>query len=137
MNVRTAFTTLAAASGLALAACGSDDKGTASTAAEQSSPSAAIAEVGKTKAGLDKAVSQLRGGDKKAAEETVAETYLQHFEKVEGPLGKVDPELNEKLEEAISGDLRARIRNGAPVAQVKKQVDQVKTDLDTAAEKLR
>lgn len=136
MNVRTALTTLAAASGLALAACGSDDKSSSSTA-EQSTPTVAIAEIGKTKAGLDRAVSELRGGDKKAAEETVSETYLQHFEKVEGPLGKVDAELNEKLEEAISGDLRTRIRNGAPVAQVKKQVDQVKADLDSAAEKLR
>src|SRR5215210_3096857 len=136
MNVRTALTALAAASGLALTACGGDEKSSPTTA-ERSTPTAAIAEIGKTKAGLDKAVAQLRGGDKKAAEETVAETYLQHFEKVEGPLGEVDPELNEKLEEAISGDLRKEIRNGAPVDKVRKHVDQVKADLDTAEEKLR
>src|SRR5215210_6879323 len=136
MNVRTALTTLAAASGLALAACGSDDKSSGSTA-EQSTPTTDIAEIGRTKAGLDKAVAQLRGGDKKAAEETVSETYLQHFEKVEGPLGEVDPELNEKLEDAIKGDLRKEIRDGAPVAKVRKHVDQLKADLDTAEEKLR
>jgi DNA anti-recombination protein RmuC len=136
MNVRTALTTLAATSGLALAACGSDDKSSSSTA-EQSSPKVAIAEIAETKAGLDKAVSELRGGSKKAAEDTVAETYLQHFEKVEDPLGEVDPELKEKLEEAISGELRTQIRNGAPVAQVRKHVDQVKADLDTAEEKLK
>src|SRR5215210_4073888 len=123
MKIRTGLTTLAAAGSFALAACGSDSKSSSATA-EQSTPAVAIAEIGKTKEGLDKAASQFRGGDAKAAEETVAETYVEHFEKVEDPLGEVDPELKEKLEDAIAGDLRKQIRDGAPAAQVKKHVDQ-------------
>jgi hypothetical protein len=136
MKVRSAVLTLAMSSGLALAACGGGDKSSEATA-EQATPAVALAEIPQVKAGLDKAVSQLRDGDAKAAEETVSETYVEHFEKVEDPLGKVDPELKEKLEETIADELRTQIRDGAPVAQVSKHVDQVKADLDTAAGKLK
>ena len=136
MKLRSAALTVALSSGFALAACGSDDKSSESTA-EQSSPAVALTEIVAVKAGLDKAVTELRGGDAKAAEETVADTYVDHFEKVEDPLDKVDHELNEELEEAISGDLRKEISGGAPVAQVSKHVDEIKADLDTAAEKLK
>ena len=136
MKLRSAALTVALSSGFALAACGSDEKSSEATA-EQSSPAVALAEIVAVKAGLDKAVTELRGGDAKAAEETVADTYVDHFEKVEDPLDKVDHELNEELEEAISSDLRKEISGGAPAAQVSKHVDAIKADLDTAAEKLK
>src|SRR3954462_12214875 len=136
MKLRSAALTFALSSGFALAACGGDEK-SSEAAAEQSSPSVALTEIVAVKAGLDKAVTELRGGDAKAAEETVADTYVDHFEKVEDPLDKVDHELNEELEEAISGDLRKEISDGATAAQVSKHVDEIKADLDTAAEKLK
>ena len=69
----------------------------------------AIDEIDETSAGLDQALTQLRSGDAKAAKETVAETYLQHFEEVEAGSRRSAPELIEKLEEGISTDLRGDI----------------------------
>ncbi|MGH9363622.1 MAG: hypothetical protein ACRD2T_17060, partial [Thermoanaerobaculia bacterium] len=56
------------------------------SAEAKSTPAQAIDEIGETSTGLDQALAQLRDGDAKAAKETVAETYLQHFEEVEAPL---------------------------------------------------
>src|SRR3954453_15026428 len=139
MKLRSAALSIAVSSSFALAACGNDDKGSASEASaeESSSPAAAIQEIAAVKAGLDTAVKQVRSGDAKAAEETVSNTYVDHFEKVEGPLGKVDHELNEELEEGISTELRKEISGGASAAAVSKHVDELKADLDTAAEKLK
>jgi hypothetical protein len=136
MKLRSAALTVALSSGFALAACGSDDK-SSSPSAEESTPAVALAEIVAVKAGLDKAVTELRGGDATAAEETVSNTYVDHFEKVEDSLDEVDHDLKEELEEAISGELRKEITGGAPAAQVSKHVDAIKSDLDTAAEKLR
>src|SRR3954468_7422339 len=137
MKLRSAALTVAVSSSFALVACGGGDKGSASETAPEESPVAAITEIAAVKAGLDTAVQQVRSGDSKAAEETVANTYVDHFEKVEGPLEKVDHELNEELEERISTDLRKQISNGATAAAVRNYVDDLKADLDSAAEKLR
>jgi hypothetical protein len=67
----------------------------------------------------------------------VSEGYLEHFEDVEGPLDKVDHELNEKLEDGIKGDLRDRIRSGAPVAEVERLIARLDADLATAERKLK
>ena len=116
-----------------LAACGGDDDDSGSqSAAAPSTPTKAIDE---TSAGLDQALAQLRDGDVKAAKETVAETYLQHFEEVEAPLEKVAPELKEKLEEGISTDLRGDIGK-ASAKQITDQVNQLKLGLATAKSKL-
>jgi hypothetical protein len=138
MKLRSAAMTIAVSSGFALAACGSDDKtsSSAATTIEDAAPAEVLTEIEAVKAGLDKAVAQVKAGDSTAAEETVSDTYVDHFEKVEGPLDKVDHELNEELEEAISTDLRKEISDGAPAAKVGKHVDEIKADLDTAAEKL-
>ena len=119
-----------------LAACGGDDDDSGSqSAATQSTATKAIDEIDETSAGLDQALAQLRDGDVKAAKETVAETYLQHFEEVEAPLEKVAPELNEKLEEGISTDLRGDIGK-ASAKQITDQVNQLKLGLATAKSKL-
>jgi hypothetical protein len=136
MKLRSALLTCALTSGLALSACGNDDTGPAASA-EESTPAVALAEIPKVKAGLEQAAAQVKAGDNAAAEETVANTYVDHFEKVEEPLEKVDPELKEELEEDISGALRTQIKNGASASQVKKHVDDLKAELDSAAEKLR
>src|SRR4051812_28888139 len=139
MKLRSAALTVAMSSAFALTACGgNDEKSSASeTSTEEASPQATLAEIAAVKAGLDTAVEQVRSGDSKAAEETVSNTYVDHFEKVEDPLDKVDHELNEELEEGISTDLRKQISNGATAAAVRNYVDDLKADLDSAAEKLR
>jgi hypothetical protein len=136
MKLRSALLTCAVSSGFALAACGGDEKGS-DASAEESTPATALAEITQVKAGLDKAAAQVKSGDSAAAVETVSDTYVDHFEKVEDPLDKVDHELNEELEEGISTELRDEIKNGASAAKVQKHVDELKADLDTATEKLR
>ena len=121
---------------LALGACGGGDEEGSEPAGEQSTPAEAVKEIGATRASLDQAVGQLRSGDRQAAHDTVAEAYVEHFENVEGPLEKVDPELNEELEEAISQELRRRIKGGAPVRVVSTLVTDIKGDLATAEAKL-
>jgi len=134
---------LALVTSLALAACGSDEDTSSSSvpsaesAEESATPAQARAEIGEVRAALDSALASLREGDAKAAENAVSEGYLQHFEKVEGPLEKVDRELNEGLEDGIREELRDTIRNGGSVEQVTKMTSEIKADLDNAEQKLR
>jgi hypothetical protein len=127
---------------LALAACGSEEQTASSTqaAAQQeadATPAQAVSEIGEVRAALDAAMIALKGGDAAKADEVVSEGYLQHFEKVEGPLDKVDHELNEKLEETIREELRDKIKSGASASEVENMVTSIKADLDTAEQKLQ
>lgn len=133
MHVRNIVLSLAAVSALALAACGDDEK----SKAEETTPAVAIEEANKTSVGLTTALETYKSGDKAAAEEQVSETYLQHFELVEGPLGKVDHELTEDLEHRIREELVEKIKAGAPAAEVDAFVTQIKTDLLKAQSKLK
>jgi len=136
LKLRTALVSFALVSALALAACGGDSE--SEEAAEQNAtPAQARAEIGAVRKALDTAVSQVQAGDAKAADNTVSEGYLEHFEKVEGPLGKVDGELNEKLEDSIREGLREKIQDGGSVAEVTRMVNAIKADLATAEQKLR
>jgi DNA anti-recombination protein RmuC len=137
MSLRTAAVSIALVSGLALAACGSDGKSDEAAAEQEASPAQARAEIGATRRALDSAVASLREGDANAADEAVSEGYLEHFEKVEGPLGKVDHGLTAKLEDSIREELRAKIQDGGSVAEVTRMVSEIKGDLATAERKLR
>ena len=97
----------------------------------------AVAEIGEIKTMLATAVDQVRSGDAKAAEETVGDAYLEHFEHVEHPLGEKDHELMEELEEAISTDLRNDIKDGKSADEISSAVDEINTDLDKAVELLQ
>ncbi len=135
MNIRLTVLPLAATAALALSACGSDDK--KSEGHEESTPAVAIEEARKTSTGLTAALATYKSGDRAAAEEQVSETYLQHFELVEGPLGKVDHELTEDLEHRIREELVAKIKAGEPAKDVEAFVKQIKTDLAAAQAKLK
>ena len=123
------------------AGCGSDDEsGSAATTAESSeedtSPAAAAAEIDEIKSMLDDALARYQGGDAEAAEELVGDAYLEHFEHVEHPLEEVDGELMEDLEHAISTEIRTKMKDGAPAAEVEQLIEQTKADLDRAKSKL-
>ena len=143
MSLRLFAVALALVTSLALPACGSGEDTSSSngqsaeSAEESATPAQARAEIGEVRAALDSALASLREGDAKAAENAVSEGYLQHFEKVEGPLEKVDEQLNEELEDGIREELRDTIRNGGSVEQVTKMISEIKADLDTAEQKLR
>ena len=73
----------------------------------------------------------------RAADRTVGDAYLEHFEDVEDPLGERDHELMEKLEHAISTELRDRMKDRAPPGEVATLVAATKRDLGEAAAALR
>jgi len=127
---------------LALAAvgigCGSGDDKTTSTEAEQASaPQRAIAEIAEVRTGLAAAFATYKAGDESAADEQVGDTYLKHFEEVEGSLEEVDPELKEQLEETIREELRSEIRSGASAARVAALVKEIGVRLDEAEQALK
>ncbi|MGH3070978.1 MAG: hypothetical protein ACRDNB_01750 [Gaiellaceae bacterium] len=118
---------------LGVAGCGGDDE----DAEESATPAEAVAEIEEIKTLLATAVDQVRSGDADAAEETVGDAYLEHFEEVEGPLGERDHEFMEELEEAISTDLRNDIKDGKPADEIQAEVDEIEADLDRAVELLQ
>jgi high-affinity iron transporter len=119
---------------LAVAGCGGDDD---ESAEESATPAEAVAEIEEIKTLLATAVQQVRDGDQDAAEKTVGDAYLEHFEEVEGPLGERDHEFMEELEEAISTDLRNDIKDGKSADEIQAEVDEIDADLDRAVELLQ
>ena len=125
---------LIAALALAVAGCGGNDE---EAEDESATPAEAVAEIAEIKTMLATAVDQVRAGDADAAEETVGDAYLEHFEHVEHPLGEEDHELMEELEEAISTDLRNDIKDGKSADEIDAVVVKINTDLDRAVELLQ
>jgi hypothetical protein len=136
VSVRTGLASFAVA-GLLVAGCGGDDNSGAAAAEEQTTPEQAISEIAEVRKGIDEALATYKSGDAAAADEQVGTAYLEHFELVEGPLEKVDHELNEELEHAIREDLRKKISDEAPEAEVQQLADDIKADLDKAEAALR
>ena len=118
---------------LAAAGCGGSDD----SDEESATPAEAVAEITEIKAMLADAVQLVSDGDTEAAEETVGDAYLEHFEHVEGPLGERDHDFMEELEEAISTDLRNDIKEGRPAAEIRTEVEEINEDLDRAVELLQ
>jgi hypothetical protein len=127
--------------GMLATGCGSNDGGTdsATEAREEASatPQKAIQEIAAVRKGLDQAMSTYRSGDKAKADDQVGDTYLQHFELVEGPLEKVDGALKEHLEDGIREELRGKIKAGASQAEVDKLYQEIDAELDQAEAALR
>jgi len=123
-----------AAFALAAAGCGGSSD---SEESEDATPAEAIAEIATIKTALDDAVGQVRAGDADAADTTVGDAYLEHFEHVEDPLGDRDHDLMEELEEAISTDLRNQIKAGEDTAAIEASVENIKSNLDKAVDVLQ
>jgi hypothetical protein len=115
------------------AACGSDEE----SSEEDTTAAAAAAEIDTIKSMLDDALAKYKAGDVEAAEETVGDAYLEHFETVEHPLEEVDEELMEDLERTISTDIRTKMTAGAPASEIERLIEQTKTGLDEAKSKLQ
>ena len=133
MNRRsTALLALLAALLLVVAGCGGSDE----PDEESATPTEAVGEIEEIKSLLATAVQQVRDGDSDAAEETVGDAYLEHFEHVEAPLGERDHDFMEELEEAISTDLRNEIKDGGTADEIEASVEEINVDLDRAVELL-
>jgi hypothetical protein len=109
----------------------------ASTAPTSAGGSAAAsfdakAEVDAVTAGLDKALELYKAGNQQGALDEIAETYEEHFEKIEDPLGDVDHDFMEDLESLIATKIRAAITGNQPAAAVEALVTEAKAKLATA-----
>ena len=130
---------------LTVTACGSDDDSSpaAATATEEGEEEGEItaeeaaAEIDEIKRMLDEGLAQYQDGDTEAADTTVGDAYLEHFEKVEHPLEEQDHELMEDLEHRISTEIRDEMKEGASVDEVAALVEETKAELDTAKAKLQ
>ena len=133
---------------LTVTACGSDDDSPPSAATttdegeeegEEGEITAeeAAAEIDEIKRMLDEGLAQYQDGDTEAADTTVGDAYLEHFEKVEHPLEEQDHELMEDLEHRISTEIRDEMKEGASADEVAALVEETKADLDTAKAKLQ
>jgi hypothetical protein len=137
---RTIIAALLVALALGLVACGGgsdDDEASEAAEAANVTPAQAVTEIAAVRKALDDGVAALQAGDRDKADDLVSDGYLEHFEKVEGPLEQVDGELKEELEEKINGDIRDKIKDGASAADVEKLVDEAKQDLAEAETKLK
>jgi hypothetical protein len=122
-------------------ACGSSSEASATTEAsaseEAATPEQAVAEIEAIQGLLDDALTSYRDGDADAAETTVGDAYLEHFEKVEDPLGERDHDFMEDLEHRISTEIRDAMKAGKPADEVAALVERTNADLDTAKTKLQ
>src|SRR5215204_258150 len=125
--LRTVLLLTALAGTLAVAGCGGSD-----AEDESATPAQAAQEIDQIETLLDDALAQYRDGDAEAAEETVGDAYLEHFEKVEGPLGDEDHEFMEELEHRLSTEIRDEMKDDASVAEVEQLIGKTKQDLASA-----
>ncbi len=126
-----ALALLVGALALVGAGCGSSDD------EESATPTEAVAEIDEIKSMLDQGLAQYRSGDADAADTTVGDAYLEHFEQVEHPLEERDHLLMEELEHRISTEIRDKMKADAPADEVAQLIDETKADLDTAKTKLQ
>ena len=131
--MRSAVLILTLAASLALVACGSDKK----TSSAAASNDVALKQNAAMRGVLKRAVGQVRAGDRKAAETTVAEGYLAHFELVEPALDKVDHPFRTKVEKGIREELRGKIHDGASVAEIQKLARSIDAQLVQVEQKLK
>jgi hypothetical protein len=123
--------------GLLTTGCGGSDESKDAAESESSTPQQALTQVRATRDGLTRALSTYRSGDHAAADRQVGDTYLEHFEQVEGPLEKADKELNEQLEDGIREELRGKMKADAATADVQRLVAEIMANLDRAEAALR
>jgi hypothetical protein len=133
---------------LVVAGCGGDSDSTSagdttvSTTTEESeeeegsTPAEALAEIATIRTLLDEAVAQYASGDHSGAADAVGDIYLEHYEHVEGPLGDVNHDLMEEIEEKLSTDLRTSMEDGAEQSEIEALVSDIKSGLDQAEEEL-
>lgn len=85
---------------------------------------------------LDKVLALYKKGRNEAALTLIHNTYMNHFEGIEGDLIEQDAELVETLEIDFNATLPGLIKDGAPAAKVAARIEAMQDDLDRAKELL-
>ena len=128
LRLSAVLSVLLATVALGATGCGGSDE----SEEDSATPAEAVTEIGELKTLLATAVDQVRACDPVTAEQTVGDAYLEHFEEVEHPLEEADEELMEDLEHTISTEIREKLKDGAPAAEVEQLIAVTKADLDRA-----
>jgi hypothetical protein len=99
------------------------------TPARESDPQAVRAKIEQL---LDEALETYDPESPERAAELVAEAYLENYETIEGAVIEAAPDINAKLEPLLGAELRKRMREGAPVAEIESMVARAKQLLGQA-----
>ena len=75
---------------------------------------------------LDDVVASYDPAQPDRAAELVAEAYLENYELIEGAVIEAAPDVNRELEPLLGAELRKRIREGAPPAEIRSMVARAK-----------
>lgn len=75
---------------------------------------------------LDQVLAEYRQGEPDEAAELAARAYLENYELVEAKVIEHAPDVNDQLEPLLSAELRARIREGVPPAELEALVGRAK-----------
>ena len=132
----THLASLAAAAAIAAPGCGSDSDSNGHPGHERVTPETGLGEIKQVRRGLTPALAQYRRGDADVAERTVGDAYLEHFELVEVPLAKAEPQLNEDLEVLIRERLRGAIAASESPKRVAALVREARVGLTDAEQAL-
>jgi hypothetical protein len=121
---------LLAALSLFAPGCGSDDESDGSATATTEATEQAAADpaqvVQRIEQLLDRIARTYDPAAPDAAGELAAEAYLENYEVIEDGVKEADPELNERIEPLLGAQLRKRIQEGAPKAEIESMVKQAK-----------
>jgi hypothetical protein len=137
MPIKKILAVLALFGALALVACGNPEPKDVPAEGQNATRDQALQEIDVVRKDLVRATHMLQTGRRKQAGEVVSETYVGHYEKVEKVLGSVDHDLNEKLEENLSGKLRKQIKGNVAVKKIVKFITAVDADLGRAQDELK
>jgi hypothetical protein len=85
--------------------------------------------------GIANALTSVTAGHSDSAYEQAASAYLDHFEGLEGPLGKQDAALVTQLEGHFK-DFRDGIKAGKSLADLQQIATKISTELDQALQLL-
>jgi hypothetical protein len=85
---------------------------------------------------LDQLLAAYEAGRAEEAGEFAAQAYLDHYEVIEADVIEHAPTINAELEPLLGADLRRKIQEGAPVAEIRTMVERAKTLLADALEAL-
>ena len=104
---------------------------TTTTAAVENQSSQAI--ISNIKSLLTQLISAYKIQNYTGAENIAIDTYLNNFEKLEGPISTHDQQLMVQTELLLREQLRQAVQSKVPIEQVQKLVDQINANLDKAA----
>lgn len=85
---------------------------------------------------LREAVSAYASGEIDRGKDLIAEAYIQRFEGLEGELIEQNPDLVSSLEKDFNATLPMAMDRGAPVSEVKSELERIVADLQTAKDLL-